>query len=73
MKNALTSEQLKALAQFASANGRNWKSELNRLWMNGAYSYAVLGGAEAGYLQQVRNQFGPSWLARFRFPKPEAA
>lgn len=27
--------------------------------------YAVLGGADPASLQQVRNEFGPSWLVRF--------
>ena len=64
-RNTPNSKQLEALRLFASANGRNWKSELNTLWMNGAYSNAVLGGAYPAHLQQVRNQFGPSWLVRF--------
>lgn len=69
MKSTLTTEQLQALKQFADANGRNWKSALNTVWMNGAYNYAVLGGADPGCLQQVRNEFGPSWLVRFSFRK----
>ena len=65
MKKTLTAQQRQSLKQFASANGRNWKSELRTLWMNGAYHYAVLGGADAAMLQQVRNEFGPTWLTRF--------
>lgn len=59
-------EQLESLRQFAKANDRGWKAELNHLWMNGAYNYAVLGGADPAHLQQCRNSFGPSWLVRFR-------
>lgn len=65
MKNVPTAEQIEALGLFATANGRNWKSELRNLWMNGAYNYAVLGGADPCHLQRVRNEFGPSWLVRF--------
>lgn len=61
-KHIPTGEQVEALKQFAAANGRTWKSELNNLWMNGAYNYAVLGGADPALLQQVRNEFGPTWL-----------
>lgn len=64
-RNTPNAKQIEALRLFASANGRNWKSELNTLWMNGAYSNAVLGGADPAYLQQVRNEFGPTWLVRF--------
>ena len=63
--NTPTAEQLDALRRFAAVNGRTWKSALNTLWMNGAYNNAVLGGADPGYLQQIRNSFGPSWLVRF--------
>lgn len=59
-----TVEQMEALKLFAAANGRSWKLELNNLWMNGAYNYAVLGGSDPALLQQVRNEFGPSWLVR---------
>lgn len=69
MKNTPNAEQMEALRLFAAANGRNWKSELNSLWMNGAYNYAVLGGADSSCLQQVRNEFGPSWLSRFSLRK----
>jgi hypothetical protein len=72
MKNTPNAEQIEALRLFASANGRNWKSELSNLWMNGAYNYAVLGGADPGCLQQVRNEFGPSWLVRFSLRKAVA-
>ena len=59
-------DQIEALRLFAAANGRCWKAELRGLWYNGAYNYAVLGGADPALLQQVRNSFGPSWLMRYR-------
>jgi hypothetical protein len=59
----LTPEQLAALRSYAAEHGRTWKSQLNDDWMNGRAS---------GPLQQVRNQFGPSWLIRFKLPKENA-
>jgi len=55
-------EQKAALAKFAAANGRTWKQALGHCWMTGIYSRSD----DAGYLQQVRNQFGPSWLMRYK-------
>lgn len=65
MKRVPSAEQIKALQQFAAANGRNWKSALNHLWMTGAYNNAVMGDADSMWLQRIRNQFGPKWLYRF--------
>jgi hypothetical protein len=60
--------QLAALKTIAAINGRNWKSRLRYAWETGRY--AEIGGADiAGWLQTVRNEFGPSWLVRFRLPK----
>lgn len=58
-----TQEQIDALRHYASENGRSWKSKLNLAWMNGQSN---------GTLQQIRNQFGPSWLLRFQFPRERA-
>jgi len=57
--------QIAALVAFAASYGRNWKSSVNQAWMTGNYH----GFTAYPYLQQVRNQFGPSWLARFKIPK----
>jgi len=58
----LTAEQHKALLEYAAEHGRNWKSELNHDWLT---------GQSEGYLRQIRNQFGPSWLMRFKLPPAE--
>ena len=58
-----TPDQMTALQAYAAEHGHTWKSQLNDDWMNGRAS---------GPLQQVRNQFGPSWLIRFRLPKENA-
>ena len=50
-------EQLAAIATYAAEHGANWKADLRAAWMN---------AAEPGLLQQVRNQFGPRWLAEFQ-------
>jgi CRISPR/Cas system CSM-associated protein Csm5 (group 7 of RAMP superfamily) len=71
MKLEPNCEQLNALKLFAEANGRTWKTKLNTLWMNG-YGDAILGGADTAYLQQVRNNFGPTWLTKFKFPSWQA-
>lgn len=62
----LSSEQLSALRTFADANGAQWKSKLNSAWATGRYR-DYPGTALYGYLQQVRNVFGPSWLVKFSF------
>lgn len=62
-----TAEQLNALAHYAAAHGRTWKSQLNHAWMTGDY----WSSDQSNYLQQVRNEFGPSWLVRFKLEKPQ--
>jgi hypothetical protein len=56
MNNELTIEQQEGLRNFARDHGRNWKSALRDAWMTGIYR----GREDACYLQQVRNQYGPS-------------
>lgn len=58
-------DQLNAMVTFARIHGRRWKSHLNYLWMTGNYGFAD----PAPLLQQIRNEFGPSWLVSFRLPK----
>ena len=45
--------QMEALKVYARENGRNWKSQLLEDWAN---------ARTVGPLQEMRNQFGPSWL-----------
>ena len=63
-----TPEQVKALRSFANAHGRTWKSHLNHVWMTGNYGFAD----DSMSLQQVRNSFGPAWLARFKLLRAES-
>lgn len=53
----LTPEQRDALVEFATKNGRCWRDKLAAGWLKAAYP---------GPLQQIRNQFGPSWLYEMR-------
>lgn len=62
IKPAPTPEQLAALQAFAKTNGRTWKSTLNNYWQNGADVRMPNGNL----LRQVRNEFGPAWLAKFK-------
>jgi hypothetical protein len=64
-----TQEQLAALTRFATKYGRTWKSKLGDVWMDGNYHGTMFSGSDAYHLQQIRNQFGPSWLVNFRLPK----
>ena len=57
MKQTLTPEQDQALRAFAAEHGRTWKQELRDAWMR---------GSDTGALRQIRNTFGPSWLATFK-------
>jgi hypothetical protein len=68
MKKELTKNQVLALSLFAMLNGRRWKECLRNAWCDGDYGRYGARGLD-GYLQQVRNQFGPSWLIRYQLPK----
>jgi hypothetical protein len=63
VKPTPNADQLKALEDFREANGKNWKEELMTAWMNGRYPISAKGYTHL--LQQVRNNFGPSWLAKY--------
>jgi hypothetical protein len=64
MQKTLTSAQFQALYGFAASRGRCWKSALRQAWETGNY----LAFEQSNDLQTIRNEFGPSWLIRFRFP-----
>ena len=52
---ALSPEQRAALVAFKAEHGRTWKATLHAGWLRAAYP---------GPLQQIRNDFGPSWLTK---------
>jgi hypothetical protein len=61
-RNTPNTDQMMALSEWARIHGRLWKTALRHAWMTGDYD----GFDAANFLQQVRNEFGPSWLISFR-------
>lgn len=60
--NRLTPEQQHALDTFRNLYSRRWRVELASAWAKGAeYQYP-----HGAYLRQIRNNFGPDWLAAYR-------
>jgi len=53
-------EQALALVRYAKSEGREWKRKLSDCWVLADYTGTP--DDIAALLQQVRNQFGPSWL-----------
>lgn len=61
MTNAPNVEQLQALNDYAADHGPEWKTRLRSDWRRGGSRWH----GPYALLQQVRNQFGPAWLADF--------
>jgi hypothetical protein len=61
----LTPDQLQAIRDYAVKYGQSWRRVLERDWIRGDYDVSA---AEAVLLQQIRDQFGPAWLAQYQFP-----
>jgi hypothetical protein len=62
----LTEEQFRALEDYAKEVGPDWKKRLNFDWLRAGTN--VYGFRDRYcYLHQVRNRFGPQWLAKFEF------
>lgn len=64
----LTLEQQGALVSFAVKHGPDWKDKLLTCWLK-----AGCEGMSSGQwapLQQIRNQFGPAWLAELNYVIP---
>lgn len=55
----LTLEQRSALLDFKIRFGRHWKYHLANAWLN---------GTDNPPLRQIRNQYGPAWLAELHIP-----
>jgi hypothetical protein len=60
----LTNEQLDALYEYANTQGRTWKACLGGDWLR---------GRTEGALQELRNTYGPSWLAKITYADIELA
>lgn len=64
MSYKLTPRDLEALRSYATEYGRNWKSDL---WLD--WYRARADGERGAILHGLRNNLGPDWLRRFKFPK----
>ena len=60
----LTDRQVNALRDYAVRHGRSWKRILNDAWMGEAPH------DDGPILSRLRNTHGPTWLDRYRLPKP---
>ena len=56
----LTPAQAAAITEFAAQHGRRWKAVLNNAWTSGRDERMPNGAL----LRQIRNNHGPTWLAR---------
>lgn len=66
-----TKEQLSALNEFRAQYGAKWKDVLSLYWMDKRQPMRFKDEWTAP-LTQLRNQFGPSWLATYRIPTAKA-
>jgi hypothetical protein len=66
-RRELTEAEVSSLERFAKLHGRCWKQELRLAWMNGWGQ-----GQNEPHLQQLRNEFGPTWLNNLRLSKGNA-
>ena len=64
--NPPTTEQLAEIRRYAAWAGRTWKSKLRAAWYNAAEPGYP---GEYCYLQQLRNEQGPSWLNRYKLTR----
>lgn len=64
MKTLTEQEALETLAQVKAVLGRNYKSAIRQAWFDGRYDSTL--GDWSSQLQNIRNQFGPSWLVDAR-------
>lgn len=55
-------EQMEAILAFKERHGRFWKTKLGDMWLDGRDASQPGGHL----LRQVRNTFGPQWLANFK-------
>lgn len=68
LKSGPTEEQLAALRSYAAWEGKDWKAKLRRDWTRAGSEWP----GEWALLQQLRNRFGPKWLARFELTSSDA-
>ena len=64
----LLPEELEALRIFAADYGKQWKEKLSMVYWYNARIYRGRDGKQYPELHSLRNEFGPSWLAKFKLP-----
>lgn len=64
----LSAGELEALKAFADQYGKKWKEKLSMVYWYNARIFVDRNGFEYPELHRLRNEFGPSWLAGFKFP-----
>ena len=62
----MTEDERKALLIFKAEYGREWKQYLMAAWLSYSYKGIHMGGRDTGILRQIRNDRGPSWLAKVK-------
>ena len=62
----LEANELTALKVFAAENGKKWKGVLACTYWYNARVYRASDGKEYPELHRLRNDLGPSWLAKFK-------
>ncbi|MDE9429868.1 hypothetical protein [Xenorhabdus bovienii] len=60
----MNEQQQHAIQSVIDIYGRTWKSKLLNNWINSKYPYSL--SNVSGTLQQIRNEFGSSWLSKFK-------
>lgn len=66
-KKDLSDDQKIAILAYARKHGGTWKRELRIDWERACEG--IVPGKYQAELQQIRNEFGPSWLNKFRLNK----
>ena len=59
IKPSPSPDQLAAVAAYAARRGRTWRAELAAAWSTGRDTAEP----DGHLLRQVRNTYGPTWLA----------
>jgi len=65
-RTKMTEDERKALLIFRAEYGREWKQYLMAAWLSYSYKGRHMGGLDTGILRQIRNDRGPSWLAKVK-------
>ena len=55
-----------ALQRWADSHGPDWRDQLAEAWATGRYG-RLPNPDDSAHLQKIRNTYGPSWLAAFKF------